>query len=232
MSDERRKFPRELVKEVFLELGKYFDPQPAWVHDRDMALPPGQRPHAKCERFCAVGGFRRGKAEMKDLEILYIPRMNGAVDPDSLFGEQMLLNVTEQMLEGLLVSGVLVKRHKCDGTISAWGPENKHAVHVASGLPIDLFAATEENYFNRLVVTTGPMEMNIRIAQLAHQKVTEEPHQVGWEWEVFEAGFVPRGLTWADCPPAKRMVMKSEKAVFDFVGMTYREPQDRHQFLS
>lgn len=218
---ERPKFPRAIVLEVFLELGKHFDPCPAWHWNGKNT--PDQRPDAMCERFCAVGGYRRGKLEMKDLEILYIPRFREEENPGDLFGSKIAVNITDRMLEGLLTAGVLVKRLKCDGSISSWGPENKHAVHVASGLPIDFFSATEENYFNRLVVTTGPADLNIRIAGLARKK--------GFEWEVAEAGFVKLGGTWENSPNT-RVVMKCEKDVFDFVGLPYFAPEQRHKFVS
>ena len=109
---------------------------------------------------------------------------------------------------------------KENGSISAWGPWNKHAVHVATGLPVDLFAATEENYFNRLVVTTGSVELNVRIAKAARKM------NPAWEWEVYEAGFVPLGGTWENSA-RKRRTMRSERDVFEFVGLKWLPPEER-----
>ena len=219
MSEDRKKFPRDLVFEVFLELGKHFDPQPGWLYDPNMDLQPAQRPWAQAERICAVGGFRRQKTEMKDLEILYIARYREAEMATDLFGGKGMVNITEAMIERLGLSGTLGQRQKEDGSLSSWGPMNKHAVHVASGLPIDLFATTEENYCNRLVVTTGPMQSNIRVATEARRR--------GFEWEVGGGGFVPLGYTWEKCPAEKRVLIKHEREVFEFVGMPFVAPEYR-----
>lgn len=219
MSEEKRKFPRSLVFDVFLELGKHFDPQPGWLFDAMAGGKATQRPWAMCERFCAVGGFRRGKEEMKDLEILFIPRYRTSEVKAELFGGEEMINVTEQMIEGLRSSGVLGQRHKEDGSLSSWGPLNKHAVHVPSGLPIDLFGTTEENYANRLVVTTGPAQSNIRIAGAARK--------LGYEWEVGGGGFVPLGYCWEKCPEEKRKLVKCEEDVFAFVKLPFVAPEFR-----
>lgn len=214
MSEERTKFPRAVVDEVFLDLWRLLDPEPALVLADKVKLAP----HALCDRLCAVGGYRRGKAEMKDLELLYIPRVSAVTDEGDMFGAVREVNLTEALWDDLLARGVFAKRMKETGAVSAWGPENKHAVHVASGLPIDLFAATAENWANRLVVTTGPRESNVRIAAKAREK--------GWEWEVYDAGFVPLGGTWAKCPRDRR-TMRTEREVFAFVDMECPRPEER-----
>jgi DNA polymerase/3'-5' exonuclease PolX len=224
MTDERPKFPRSVVLEVMLDLGKRFDPQPAWNWDGEAPSTgsgpggkPVQRPHALCERLCGVGGYRRGKREMKDLELLYIPRCRTVTDAGDMFGAQNEIDVTERLLEELVALRVLELRLNKDGA-RCWGPWNKHAVHVDSGLPIDLFAATPENWFNRLVVTTGPPELNVRIAAEARKR--------SWEWEVNQPGFVPLGGKWEECPRERR-TMRSERAVFEFVGFEFLPPEER-----
>lgn len=204
---DRAVFPRNAVDEVLTDLLLRLDPKPALG-----------KPQALCERVCAVGGYRRGKREMKDLELLYIPEIRQEEDPADMFGRKIEVNVTERLWHQLVAAGVLEQRLKVDGSVSAWGAWNKHARHVASGLPVDLFAATWENYANRLVVTTGPRESNIRIAAAARAK--------GWEWEVAEAGFVPLGKTWATATRERR-TMRSEREVFAFVDLPFRLPEER-----
>jgi DNA polymerase/3'-5' exonuclease PolX len=175
-------------------------------------------PAAFADRLCPVGSYRRQKQEMKDIELLMIPRVAELPDPADLFGGKRLVNVTLARIDELVASGILGKRHKCDGALSAWGENNRHAVHLASGLPVDFFFCTPESWWNRLVVTTGPRESNIRIASLARK--------IGWEWEVAEAGFVPRGGTWAECTKTRR-TMRSEREVFEFVGLQCSPPERR-----
>lgn len=215
MSD-RELFDRGTVREVFHELWRRLDPSPAWQLAEAGA--PLCCPHALCDRLCAVGGYRRGKKEMKDLELLYIPRIAPRVDGADLFGAEHETNLTECLWADLLAAGVLEVRRRTGGGVSAWGPENKHAVHMASGLALDLFAATAENWPNRLVVTTGSKDCNVRIAAAARK--------LGWEWEVSKAGFVPLGGTWATCAKTRR-TMRSEREVFEFVKLPYLRPEDR-----
>jgi len=204
--DDRPKFPRSVVQDVLCELLHAFDPQPALG-----------RPHALVDRVCAVGGYRRQKREMKDLEILYVGRRRLVRDPEDMLGADVETDIAEQLVADLLRRGVLAPRLDKNDRPS-WGEWNKHAVHVATGLPVDLFAATPENYFNRLFVTTGPAELNVRIAALARKK--------GWEWEVYDPGFVPLGGTWETCPRQRRQ-MRSELEVFQFVDLEYLPPEAR-----
>jgi DNA polymerase/3'-5' exonuclease PolX len=83
--------------------------------------------------------------------------------------------------------------------------------HVASGIPADLFAATRENWWNYLVCRTGPADSNMRICMGAQAR--------GWKWNPYGAGFSD--------PEGNVRVMDSERAVFDFVGLPYREPEAR-----
>jgi DNA polymerase/3'-5' exonuclease PolX len=205
---ERAKFPRSVATDVFLDLWNRFEPEP--VAGRGLAL---------CDRLCGVGGYRRGKQEMKDLELLFIPRVARRTDASDLFGLEHEVDVTAQLIEGMLVSGVLQKRLNVNGAISSWGEENKHAVHVASGLPVDLFAATPLNWPNRLVVTTGPKELNVRIAAAARAR--------NFEWEVYDAGFVPLGKKWATAGERDRHAVRSERDVFAFVELPFLEPHER-----
>jgi DNA polymerase/3'-5' exonuclease PolX len=84
--------------------------------------------------------------------------------------------------------------------------------HVASGIPVDLFAATEENWFNYLVCRTGPAELNQRIAG--------EAKRIGWKWH-------PYGLGFTALDNGQESRVECEQDVFDFVGIPYAEPEDR-----
>lgn len=224
--EEKVKFPRAVVAEVFHELWRLLDPDPSIIWEArwpeaQSAGPLARSPHALCERLCAVGGYRRGKREMKDIELLYIPRMIVERNPETLLEETREVNATDRLWDELVRRGVFAKRLKKTGAISAWGPENKHALHVASGLAVDLFSTTAEHWHNRLVCTTGSMESNIRIAKAARAMVPN-----AWEWEMAAGGFVPLGKTWATAPRERR-TMRSEREVFEFVGLPFLPPEGR-----
>lgn len=152
-----------------------------------------------------AGSLRRGKAVVGDIEILYIPRWS--VAPLDFFSD--LQDLAESAIATLVEEGVLAARKNSVGRV-AWGQKNKLAVHVRSGIPVDLFAASEENWWNYLVCRTGPAALNTRICVAAQRK--------RWKWNPYGAGF-SRGN--------EIVVMESEADVFEFVGLPYLKPEER-----
>lgn len=163
-----------------------------------------------CERFIFAGSLRRRKQEVGDVEVLYIPKFTTV--PDGLFDAKQV-SVIDMALEEMLKEGIIAKRKNVNGSVM-WGEKNKLAVHVKSGIPVDFFAATEENWFNYLVCRTGGAENNRQIAMAANNK--------GWTWNPYGTGFSqPYGEM------HKHYVVASEQDVFEFVGLPYREPWER-----
>jgi DNA polymerase/3'-5' exonuclease PolX len=174
------------------------------------------KPH--CDRLIVAGSLRRRRnLEVSDVEILFIPKFSSLPDPNDLFGEKIRTNAAERAIAALLEAGVLMKRPKCDGTLT-WGEKNKLGVHVESGIPVDLFSATCENWFNYVVCRTGPAESNVRICNAAIAR--------GWQWNPYGSGFTRKpsgaGPGYHDVAP-----MCSERQVFTFVGLPYLEPWER-----
>lgn len=162
-----------------------------------------------CEQIIIAGSIRREKASVGDIEIMYIPKWERRPVPGDMF-EQKDTNLAYLAIEHLIRDGVLAKRPNINGS-ETWGRWNKLAVHVATGIPVDLFETTPGKWFNTLVVRTGPKELNQRIATLAQSK--------GCRWNVYDVGFTDRrGDVWP---------MHSEEDVFKFVGLPYAEPKDR-----
>lgn len=164
------------------------------------------------ERLVVAGSLRRRKAEVGDVEILFVPKVERR--RVGLFAEDVSeVCLVGECLGALLAAGVLAKRLNANGS-EMWGAKNKLAVHVASGVPVDFFAATEESWFNYLVCRTGPGESNIAICQSAIER--------GWKWNPYGSGFsrtVGLGV--------ETHAVASEREVFEFVGLPYREPWDR-----
>lgn len=165
------------------------------------------------ERVAIAGSLRRKKPLVGDIEILFIPRLEQLPARD-LFGQDVpVRNLAEEVIENWLARGVLKKRLNVNGS-EMWGDKNKLAVHASTGIPVDLFAATEANWFNYLVCRTGPSESNIRIAEAARRK--------GWMWNPYGEGF-SRGAGLG----RERVGVTSERDVFEFVGLPYLEPEKR-----
>lgn len=165
------------------------------------------RPDA--ERIIVAGSLRRGKSEVGDMEILYVPRFSvGRVD--DLFNPPPSYNEAETTINGWVNAGRLIQRTNAHGS-ATWGAKNKLAIHVASGIPVDLFATTEENWWVSLVIRTGGKQTNLELTTGA-QRMNRTLHAYGCGVE-FSNGETIRAT--------------SEEHVFELCGVKYREPKER-----
>lgn len=164
------------------------------------------------ERVLICGSIRRKKALVGDVEVLFVPKLMPVASGD-FFAPPTLVPATDAVLEKLLADGVLAKRQNVNGS-EMWGALNKLAVHVPTGIPVDLFTATRENWWNYVVCRTGGAENNVAIASAAMR--------MGWKWNPYGAGFSRAvGLGRETIP------VHSEREVFEFVDMKYKEPEHR-----
>lgn len=160
-----------------------------------------------CERIAIVGSLRRGKPEVGDIELLFVPRMSKR--PDGLFDTQ-IVNVAAEVCEKLLRDGVLAKRPNVNGHY-AWGESNKLAIHVPSGIPVDLFSTHASKWWVSLVIRTGSKDTNLRLTTGA-QKRGATLNAYGM------------GVTWSDGTTTEAT---SEEHVFEMCGVPYLEPSKR-----
>lgn len=161
-----------------------------------------------CDLLIVAGSLRRRKPTVGDVEILYIGKTEIRQDPEDMFA-RITVNLANEAIATLETSGVLERRKNVNGS-AMYGPKNKLMRHRASGLPVDLFAATSENWWNYLVCRTGPAESNTRICMAAQAR--------GWKWNPYGPGFT-RG--------DEVRAMESEAEVFAFVGLPYEQPEGR-----
>jgi DNA polymerase/3'-5' exonuclease PolX len=160
-----------------------------------------------CERIEIAGSLRRGKPTVGDVEILYVPKAEDR--PDGLFGSKPA-SLADERIEQALADGAIVKRPSKAG-IFTWGEKNKLAVHVASGIPVDFFGTTLENWWVSLVVRTGSAEMNLELTTTAQRQ--------GRSLLAYGCGVrQPDGMV---------IAATSERAVFEMCGVAYREPHQR-----
>jgi len=195
MSEKAKvKYPRGLALDVARDLLRYIRPL--------------------CERVVIAGSLRRGKAEVGDVEIVYISRYLDWPDPEDMLGRVIRTNVMDHALSLMLKLGVIKRRLKENGS-PTWGPENKLAVHCGSGMPVDLFETDAQAWANYLVCRTGGEQTNTAIASAAKS--------IGWKWNPYGEGF-----TRMFGPDAGRVfTVREEKDVFEFVGLDYLEPNKR-----
>lgn len=154
-----------------------------------------------CESIEVAGSIRRRKPDVGDVELLCIPRL-GDRDLDWL----------DYSLKDMLASHprLLDLRLDKNGRTS-YGPQNKYLVHH-TGIPVDIFSTTPENWWVALVVRTGPAELNRAIAGKALR--------MGMQFHAYGRGFTSKIGDY-------EIVCKSEEDVFKAVELPYLPPHLR-----
>jgi len=165
-------------------------------------------PLCEPDRLIVAGSLRRRKQMVGDVEILYVPKTD--THPDGLF-DSKAFDLTDLLIDKLLHYGLLKKRPNSAGYFT-WGPKNKLAIHSASGIPVDLFATTEACWWNSLVCRTGGKENNLLITTTANRQ--------GWSFEAYGSGFMK-------LDKSDHYQTKSERDVYDFIGLPYLDPSLR-----
>ena len=120
-----------------------------------------------------------------------------------------MANYLDKILNDLMMQGILAMRLNKRGS-RVYGPKNKLMVHLPSGFGVDIFSTNEECWWVSLVVRTGGKETNKRIAMAAIRR--------GWHLKAYGSGF---------STPDGDIVCKSEREVFEKVGLRYLEPWER-----
>ena len=156
-----------------------------------------------CERIEIAGSVRRKKALVGDIELVVVSK---EAPSTSLWLERPRLDA--RILE-LIGEGVLNYRLNKNGH-RAFGPKNKLLVHVPSGISVDLFSTTAENFGMAWVVRTGPREFNIKLMS-RFKALNLQGHAYG--------GVTDEYGTELPCP--------TEEKVFDLAGWRFRPPEER-----
>ena len=163
-------------------------------------------PH--CERLEVAGSVRRCRSDVHDVELLAIPKVARQLD---LFGDVAEeLSELDIYLDALVDSGSLLHRRPNKLGRYTYGPLNKLLVHVPTGIPVDVFSTTAENWGMALLVRTGPAEFNIRVMS-RFRELGMRGHAYGGVTD--QAG---REIT---CP--------DEATVFELLGWAFVESEDR-----
>jgi DNA polymerase/3'-5' exonuclease PolX len=188
----KSKFPREKALEVARDLYTQLIPS--------------------CFRLKVAGSLRRRLSHVSDIEFVVIPKTD-LLDVDLFGDEKFQRDQLSLVLESMIGWGTITKRRSAAGR-EAWGHQNKLAVHTASGIPVDFFITTEENWPMTLFIRTGPKELNIKVASLAKKQ--------GWNLQAYGSGFHNTKTF-----PPLRHIVKSEEDIFAFVGLPYVPPERR-----
>lgn len=161
-----------------------------------------------CARIAIVGSLRRGKETVGDIELLYVPLLT---ERENDMFSRRIVSVADEVCEKLLRDGVLKKRPNVKGHV-AWGESNKLAIHVESGIPLDLFSTTEQNWWVSLVIRTGSKETNLRLTRSAIER--------GRTLNAYGRGVTVRAT-------GQVIEATSEREVFELCGVPWLEPYER-----
>lgn len=162
-----------------------------------------------CERIEIAGSLSRMKSSVHDIEIIYVPRYENR-QADMFTTE--LFDLANQEISLMLSFGVLAKRPSVTGVFS-WGKLNKLGIHVASGIPIDLFCEPDILDWPRtLVIRQGPKDFNVRLMASAPRH--------GLNAHAY-------GIALTRIPSGGRVIAKTEKEFIELCGIKYCYPQER-----
>ncbi len=105
-----------------------------------------------CERIAIAGSVRRQRPEVRDLEIVAIPKPG----PRPVFGEPAYATALDAVLARLVQQWQL----RWDRETPRNGPKYKRLVHAGTRQKIDLFLATPDNYGYILAIRTGDADFS------------------------------------------------------------------------
>ena len=152
---------------------------------------------SSCERIVIAGSIRRQKPDIGDIELLCIPKYTDGVD------------MLDAKIRTLICFDMLGYRLNKLGS-KVYGPKNKLLVHLPSGIGVDIFSTTEDEWPVSLVVRTGGKSTNQEIATRALER--------GMKFRAYGDGF--------DTPDG-HLPCRSEQEVFKAVGLRYLKPYER-----
>jgi DNA polymerase/3'-5' exonuclease PolX len=166
-----------------------------------------------CEQVVVCGSVRRRKPEVKDLEIVALPKRSAG---RPAFGDPAsALPPLEALCARLVAYGEL----RLDPQLKRDGPKYKRFVHPRGKIAIDLFIAAPENFGNQIAIRTGDADFSHLMVTPRHQGGLMPDHlrqSQGFLWsmdDVVEGHIVP-------CP--------SEAAFFAELGLPVPHPEHRN----
>lgn len=134
-----------------------------------------------CERIQIAGSIRRRKAIVNDIDLVLIPRDRWNLD-------SALLRMGNYKMSGMKITRVEM-----------------------DSMPLDIYFATPETFATLLLIRTGSVENNIRLASLAKKK--------GWRLAASGDGlFNEKG---------ERIAGDSEESIYKALGVPWQEPWER-----
>lgn len=161
-----------------------------------------------CERIEVAGSVRREKETVKDLEIVYMPKM--VMGQATLFGDAAMVPATVARIEGL----VRERKLMWDELTPRRGEKYQRLIHVSTGMVVELFRADPENWGAIMTIRTGPEDYVRMLVSHSWQNgvmPVEMAQKDGYLWR--------RGV---------KVSVPTEVDYFNAIGAPWWPPRDRH----
>ncbi len=134
-----------------------------------------------CERIMVAGSIRRQKPTVRDIDLVLIARDRQNLDSALL------------LMGSYKMSGMKIARVEMDS------------------IPLDIYFAVPETFATLLLIRTGSVESNIRLATRAKKR--------GWRLAASGDGlFNEHG---------ERIAGDTEESIYEALGVPYQEPEER-----
>ncbi len=134
-----------------------------------------------CERIMVAGSIRRQKPTVRDIDLVLVVRDRQNLD-SALMG-----------MGNYKMSGLKIARVEMDS------------------IPLDIYFATPETFATLLLIRTGSVESNIRLAARAKKR--------GWRLAASGGGlFNEKG---------ERIAGDTEESIYEALGVPYQRPEER-----
>ncbi|MBA7581633.1 hypothetical protein ES708_23541 [subsurface metagenome] len=135
-----------------------------------------------CERIQVVGSIRRERPLVKDIDLVVISYNRSGLD------------MALMRMGNYKVAGSKIARVETDT------------------IPLDIYFATPETFSTLLLIRTGSIENNIRLATLAKKR--------GWRLAASGDGLFDEN--------GQRIAGNSEESIYGALGLPYQEPWERN----
>ncbi len=154
-----------------------------------------------CERIEIAGSIRREKEEVKDIEIVCIPKSTTHISSYDMFGAAQYSLTRDPGFIKIVNTLKVIKGQASGKYMQRILPE---------GIVLDLFTATPSNWGLILAIRTGSSEYSKKI--LGDNWVKRGYHSI--DGMLHKAG--------------KPVIVREEKELFDLIGKNYTEPKYRN----
>jgi DNA polymerase/3'-5' exonuclease PolX len=177
--------------------------------------------------FCSIAGsVRREKPEVKDLEIVCLPRVNEVSD---LFGEVLSTERSKGFISEVMQLGIIGKGDPKTGRYCQ--------IMLPDGINLDLFIPVESDWARQYAIRTGSAEYAHKVLAVAWLRQgwcgTEDGLRLQTESYQKKVGEYPDGrdkFKWVCSNPEPTLppVFNNEMELFSWLQIPWIEPSKRY----